>query len=71
MSHTVNPRVQAPRLWSERWGPATEPFGGVPLQLGVAIFGVGLITLLGRAFETWLHLPGVVMLFFLGVVLCA
>lgn len=71
MPHTVYPGSQAPRLWSERWGPTTEPFGGVPLQLGVAIFGVGLITLLGRTFETWLHLPGVVMLFFLGVVLCA
>ena len=71
MSHPVPLADSAPRQWGERWGPATEPFGGVPLQIGVAIFSVVLITLMGRAFETWLHLPGVVMLFFLGVVLCA
>jgi two-component system, OmpR family, sensor histidine kinase KdpD len=54
-----------------RWGPTTEPFGSVPLQLGVAIGSVGLITVLARGLEDWLHLPGVAMLFFLGVVLCA
>ena len=41
------------------------------LQVGVAVSSTALITLLGRAFEVQLHLPGVVMLFFLGVVLCA
>lgn len=59
------------RFWSERLGPATEPFGGMALQVGVAVSSTALITLLGRAFEVQLHLPGVVMLFFLGVVLCA
>lgn len=41
------------------------------MQLGVAMGSVVLITLIGRLFEGWLHLPGVVMLFFLGVVVCA
>ena len=71
MPHTIQQGGAIPRHWSDRWGPATEPFGGVALQLAVAVSSVALITLLGRSFEALLHLPGVVMLFFLGVVLCA
>jgi two-component system, OmpR family, sensor histidine kinase KdpD len=57
--------------WSRYWQPAHEPFGGVARQVVVAVLTTTGITLLARGMEPWLHLPGVVMLFFLAVVLSA
>lgn len=71
MQHFSLFRTLAHKRWSERLGPTTEPFGGVALQLGVSVLSTAFITGVGRLFEAQLHLPGVVMLFFLGVVLCA
>lgn len=71
MQHFLRFRTLAHRHWSDRLGPATEPFGGVALQVGVSVLSTAFITCVGRFFEAQLHLPGVVMLFFLGVVLCA